>query len=37
MSITDLKKIKMSKDPNKRAAYEAALNDENTRKIIEIQ
>ena len=37
MNLAELKKIKMSKDPAKRAVYEAAMNDENTKKIMEIQ
>ena len=37
MSLAELKKIKMSKDPAKRAMYEVVMADESTRKMIEIQ
>lgn len=36
MSLAELKKIKVSKDPAKRAAYEAAMTDDNTRKMMEV-
>jgi hypothetical protein len=36
MSLNELKKIKLSKDPAKRAYYEAAMANESTRKLVEI-